>query len=222
MIVHELTLFTPHLKQQADFYETKLGLSPISQDGTHFTIQIGRSLLRFEQSLSATPYHFAINIPANQEIEALAWLKKRITVLKDGATELIDFSAWNAKAMYFYDYDKNIVELIARKNLWNTSAVPFNGQSFLEISEIGLPTENIKTTFSELNQQTGIEIYSGSFKSFCAIGGEHGLFICIDVTEKATWYPVNAQVYFSDFRLRFEVGSKTHQMDFKVKALHFS
>lgn len=114
----------------------------------------------------------------------MQWLKSRITILKDEQDEIIDFRAWNAKAIYFYDQDKNIVELIARKNLKNESDQNFGPEQFLEISEIGVPTRDIESEFSILRNAMGIEIYDGGFGNFCAIGDENGLFICINKDHK--------------------------------------
>jgi catechol-2,3-dioxygenase len=115
--------------------------------------------------------------------------------------EIQDFDTWNAKAVYFYDIDNNIVEFIARKNLNYKSTEKFNKNSLLEISEIGIPTTNIEKEFAFLNKKLGLSIYDGGFNDFCAIGTEKGLFICINKNVKG-WYPVNDKAYSSDFELK--------------------
>ena len=121
MQIKELKIYSPNIKKQAVFYTTFLGLTLVEEHSDHIFIQVGTSILKIQYSAESTPYHFAINIPANKDIEALEWLKNKVAILKDGANEIQDFDFWNAKAMYFYDEDKNIVELIARKNLQNYS-----------------------------------------------------------------------------------------------------
>ena len=187
MKIQELTLYTSNIDGQTEFYSQVLGLEIVKKSPKNVSFHIGNSLLQFEQKKEATPYHFAINIPANKEEEALQWLKSRITILKDDQDEIIDFRAWNAKAIYFYDQDKNIVELIARKNLKNESDQNFGPEQFLEISEIGVPTRDIESEFSILRNAMGIEIYDGGFGNFCAIGDENGLFIFINKDHKK-WY----------------------------------
>ena len=214
----KLTIFTARIESQMQFYSKVLGL-PAKQTTKHSVwFQIGKTQLEFRYKENATPYHFAINIPCNKEHEALSWLKQKVTILKDNGSELIDFPDWNAKAMYFYDEDKNIVEFIARKNLDNHSNAAFDIDQFLKISEIGLPCDHIEDIFNQLHKDTGLEIYSGSFNIFCAIGDETGLFICIDKNKKK-WFPIDASVadsdeintaYASDFNALIEVRGKVY------------
>ncbi|MBC8768564.1 VOC family protein [Arenibacter sp. BSSL-BM3] len=171
-------------------------------------------MLHFEYKQSATPYHFAINIPANKEFEALKWLKSRCPILKDGEDEIINFTAWNAKAIYFYDEDKNIVELIARKNLKNASDHNFGPEHFLEISEIGVPTTDIEREFNTLKHAMDIAIYDGGFGNFCAIGDENGLLICIN-RERKDWYPTQDKASPSEFELKLSQNRKTYGIEFK-------
>src|SRR6202008_3247898 len=106
-----------NIAAQKAFYSDVLDFLVIETAENSIDIRIGDSTLCFVQFDNATPYHFAINIPSNKEHESLHWLKQRVEILKHENDELIDFPNWNAKAMYFYDADKNIVEFIARKNL---------------------------------------------------------------------------------------------------------
>ncbi|MBV1924207.1 MAG: VOC family protein [Flavobacteriaceae bacterium] len=218
MQIQELIIYSPNIKAQADFYSNLLGLSIIKEDSNSISIQIGTSLLKIEYKAETTPYHFAINIPANKEVEALDWLKSKVTILKDEANEIQDFESWNSKAMYFYDEDKNIVELIARKNLQNNSVEIFDSNFFLNISEIGLPTFDIEKEFNILHKQSGIEIYDGGFERFCAIGDENGLFICIDKKQK-DWFPTNDKAYSSDFEVQFKEKGKEYSIQYKNNEL---
>jgi catechol-2,3-dioxygenase len=218
MKIQELTLYTSNIDGQTEFYSQVLGLEIVKKSPKNVSFHIGNSLLQFEQKKEATPYHFAINIPANKEEEALQWLKSRITILKDEQDEIIDFRAWNAKAIYFYDHDKNIVELIARKNLKNESDQNFGPEQFLEISEIGVPTRDIESEFSILRNAMGIEIYDGGFGNFCAIGDENGLFICINKEHKK-WYPTNDKAFASNFELLMQEKGKQYQVDFKNESI---
>ena len=117
MQIKELKIYSSKIKDQAEFYSKVLGLNIISFSEENVSLELGKSILSIEFKPETTPYHFAVNIPANKEVEALEWLKSRVEILKDGVNEIQDFDFWNAKAIYFYDKDKNIVELISRKNL---------------------------------------------------------------------------------------------------------
>lgn len=214
MQIKKLKIYTTKLSAQTQFYSEILALKMLDRTENSVSFKIGRSVLKIEKAPNSTPYHFAINIPSNQENEALAWLKNKVEILKDGNTEIQDFVAWNAKAMYFYDPDKNIVEFIARKNLDNRSEIEFGQNSLLEISEIGMPTNNIKKKYHILNGIFGLGIYSGGFDRFCAIGNENGLFICIDKNIK-DWFPTNDKAFSSYFEITFEEKEIENKIEFK-------
>ena len=218
MKIKELTIYTSNIESQSEFYSQVLGLKIVKKSPKSISFQVGKTLLHFEFKKTATPYHFAINIPANKEEEALHWLKSRLTILKDGQDEIIDFKAWNAKAIYFYDQDLNIVELIARKNLKNESDLKFGPEQFLEISEIGVPTRDIENVFSILSGVMEIEIYDGGFANFCAIGDEYGLFICIDKDHKK-WYPTNDKAFASNFELVLQEKGKQYHVEFNNESI---
>ena len=143
MNIKELQLFTPNLKAQTKFFTEILELDIAESSDNSVSFQIGHSILKLVDRKAFTPYHYAITIPANQEKEALQWLKKRVDILKYEEEEIQYFDFWDAYAIYFYDADGNIGELIARKNLDNDSDRPFDKNALLEISEIGIPTVDI-------------------------------------------------------------------------------
>jgi catechol-2,3-dioxygenase len=203
--INSLTLYTSALEKQVNFYSNTLGLIPINYSSSFAEFKTGRTILKFVQRQNATPYHFAINIPANKDAEALAWLKQRAEILKSGNDELIDFKNWNAKSIYFYDHDKNIVEFIARKNLVTQTKEAFGVNQLLEVSEIGMPVEDVGAAFGEINTIAKVEIYYGSFDKFCAAGDEYGLFIIINKNRKK-WFPTNDEAFSSDFILEGEIN----------------
>lgn len=218
MRVKELKIYSPKIKEQAEFYSKVLGLKIVELNKESVYLRFGDSMLIIEYKPEATPYHFAINIPGNKDLEALAWLKTRVKILKKGTNEIQDFYSWNAKAIYFYDKDKNIVELIARKNLNNSSDQKFDSDLFLEISEIGLVTLDIEKMFYKLKKLIGIEIFDGTFEQFCAIGDENGLFICINKNKKG-WFPTNDKAFYSEFELKLIEKGIEYNIEYKNKVL---
>lgn len=214
MVIKELKIFSERLEQQKQFFSEKLNLKIKGENQKSISIEIGNSTLIIEQRKNRTPYHFAITIPKDKEIEALEWLKERVEILPNGSDEIIDFSSWNAKSMYFYDNDDNIVELISRKNFNNETEDKFDQNQFLEISEIGMPVDNIKEYFEFLNKHFGVEIFDGSFDRFCAIGDERGLIICIDKNKKR-WFPTNDKAFSSDFEMKLLDKGKIYKMKFE-------
>ena len=202
MLIKQIKLFSPNLDEQLHFYTEVLDLKLKEKKDDSFTVLLGDSFLTFVYRKETDPYHFAINIPANKEEEALAWLKEKVTILKDGEREIQDFDFWNAKAMYFYDVDKNIVEFIARKNLDNSATDPFTSAQLLEISEMGMPSDSVAREYEILQRETGIPTFSGDLHRFCAIGDDHGLFICINKAIKG-WFPTGEKAYAADFEISF-------------------
>ena len=215
MKIKELKIYTQDLSKQTDFYANKIGLKIFSQTEFEVCFKVGKSLLNFVENDNFHPYHFAINIPSNQVVEALDWLKSRVTILKDGTNEIqdFDFDLWNAKAIYFYDPDKNIVEFIGRKNLGNATDQDFSANSLMEISEIGIPVNHIESTYTTLKEISDMEVFDGGFDRFCAIGDETGLFICINKNIK-DWYPTGDKAYSSEFEIRVEEKDQEFDLEF--------
>ena len=59
-------------------------------------------------------YHYCFMVPSNKLQESIAWLKKRVELIKDEAGNEIQFSkSWNADAVYFYDGVGNVTKFIA-------------------------------------------------------------------------------------------------------------
>lgn len=213
MQIKELKIYSNQLAEQTDFYSNILGLKCIKMSEKQVSFQVGSSILTIQSREKATPYHFAINIPSNKENEALAWLKERVEILKDDQIEIHDFDFWNAKAVYFYDRDRNIVELIARKNLQNHSETPFDSNHLLNISEIGIPTTSIEEKYTQLTTISGVPKFSGGFDRMLTLGDERGLFICIN-KEIKDWFPTGDKAHSSDFELRFTEKKIDYRIQF--------
>ncbi|MCB0397957.1 MAG: VOC family protein [Flavobacteriales bacterium] len=214
MRIKELKLYTRHPGTQRWFYSNVLELEVLRRTGREVSFAIGESILTLVTSESAHPYHFAINIPSSKEEKALEWLKERVEILDDEGREIQPFDSWNARAMYFYDADKNIVEFISRRNLKYPAGRTFDPGRMFEISEIGVPVNNIEKVFNALSNELGIGIFDGDFRQFCAIGGETGLFICINKRKK-TWFPVGDKAYTVDFTAIVEVGGDEFLVSFE-------
>lgn len=193
MFINELHLFTNVLENQRDFYTRILGL-PLRESGEGwFTLEVGDSTLTFSALEHAAPsyHHFAFNIPENMFPEAKAWLAERVTLVgsPEGKVEF-NFENWNAHAVYFTDPEGNIGELIARHDLPNSQTSPFNSQHLLNISEIGLPLDDVVQFAQTIQAQIGCPVYRTEIEeTFTPMGDEHGLFIL--VKKGRMWYPDN-------------------------------
>lgn len=212
MKIQQLKIQTSNFEQQLEFYQNTLNLEILKKTNSKFTAKIGWSNLEFVRCEKSVPYHLAFHIGANQEEEALEWLKKRVSILKNEGNEIVDFPNWNAKSLYFYDEDANIIEFISR-------STHFLDRSFLEnkllgIAEIGLPTDMLKENVRFLNQYFRLEIYYGSPEVFCAIGNDEGLLIAVD-QHKKTWFPTQDKALPADFDLKFEREGKVFELNYE-------
>lgn len=221
MKILSLTVYTHQLQKQLKFYGELLGLPIKNKSKTSFEVVVGFSLLRFEQSNKATPYHIAFHIPGGQEAQGVNWIESRTTILKNGTDKIVDFSNWNAKSIYFYDEDKNIMELIARDNFLKPKSDSFSAGSILGISEIGLATNSIEEKYKILKEKCGLQIFDGNFAKFCAIGQPLGLIITINKNKK-DWFPTNDTAYVSDFTMKFELENRQFCIEFRKDLLQIS
>jgi catechol-2,3-dioxygenase len=114
--------------------------------------------------------HWALNVPPNRFEEAVALTAERVELLEDD----VPFPDWRARAAYFYDPAGNIVELIARERAPGE-------RLFLEVSEVGLPVDDVATAVDFLESELGLPHFSGDRREFSALGDDRGLFIVVPV-----------------------------------------
>lgn len=221
MKIEELTLYSENLNILEVFYHEKLGLEILSKSSTEISFSLKNSILKFIKTSHATPYHVAFTISSNKIEQALEWLKNRVDILKNKDEEIVDFPAWNAESIYFYDPDKNIIEFIARKNLNFSNPGNFTSKDIIEISEIGLATDNFDEKLHELTSIPNLKKFFGGDSVFCAIGSERGLFILIDKKEK-NWFPANDKAFASTFNVVIKVKNRKIQMEYENGQLNYT
>jgi catechol 2,3-dioxygenase-like lactoylglutathione lyase family enzyme len=196
--IHELTLATSHTAGQLAFWGETLGL-PVDHGGDgEVEVSLKGSILRFVQASPGTEprYHFAINVPRGSIHEAATWIEERHELLafhgdpdvEEGAT--IVRGDRGASMLYFLDGAGNVAELIANDHLDNDSDAPFGPDSFLEIAEIGVATEDTVATRTLIEEALSAEILWGGREGFLltAIGDDHGVII-VAPTGRG-WIPV--------------------------------
>ncbi len=201
MIIKEITLFTNNIQKQRRFYKHVLEFELLLDSVEKISFKAGTSILTFQYKEDVRPSHVAFNIPCNAINDALIWLRQRTEVLLNDNGYISDFSNWKAKAIYFYDADKNIMEFISRERIDIESDVAFTSRSMLSISEMAIATNNIETIYNTINQIKSIPVFYGNFDRFCALGNDEGLFIIINKNLKK-WYPTMEDAYTSDFIIK--------------------
>lgn len=180
MNIQRLELLTNDLEAQKNFYSKVLELSAELTE-LSLRIQVGSTEVIFTQAPSGFEgaYHFAFNIPANQYNSAKKWIADRIPMLRD-KTGKEDFhsNTWNSDSVYFLDAAGNVLEFIARHTLDNAKNGDFGSHQILNVSEIGLPSEDVIGLANALCSQLGLSVYRQEpNENFTPVGDENGLFI---------------------------------------------
>lgn len=96
---------------------------------------------------------------------------------KSGKEDFVSQS-WNSDSFYFLDLAGNILEFIARHNLQNAVDGSFNSSQILNVSEIGLPSENVIELANRLCARLGLSVFKQEpNENFTPVGDDNGLFI---------------------------------------------
>jgi len=190
MKITYLELPTKDLHAQRDFYAEVLEL-PAELNSSDLVVRAGNTDLLFTQ---ATPgfdgaYHFAFNIPENQFDAAKAWISRHLKLVHDeGGKDEFGSESWNSDSVYFRDAAGNILEFIARHNLKNAVDEDFNSGQILQVSEIGLPSEDVLGLANELCTRLNLSAFrQPPNETFTPVGDDRGLFIL--PIEGRIWIP---------------------------------
>lgn len=180
MNIISLELCAKDLEAQAKYYAGVLEL-PVELSAEQLNVQAGKTTLVFTQANSDFDgaYHFAFNIPANQLLAAKAWIAGRVPLLRDeNGRDDFDSTNWNSHSVYFKDLAGNVLEFIARRDLKNPVEGGFNSRHLLNVSEIGLPSEDVIGLANELCAKLGLSVFHQQpNENFTPVGDDNGLFI---------------------------------------------
>lgn len=195
MDIIEIEIQTDDLVETETFYSDILGLQLASKGQNSISFLAGHSTLTFIKSNKLNPkYHFAFNIPHNKLDEAIIWATTKLNLIENEDNGIVaDFDSWNAKAVYFYDNNKNILEFIARFDLQNSIDKPFDFSSIQSISEIGIVSDAPKRLADKLSSEYNLEFFTKGTQSekFASLGNDNGLFIIVESGRK--WFPTEQQ-----------------------------
>lgn len=180
MNITRLELLTKDLRAQNDSYANILEL-PAKLTSSDLEVTAGITDILFTQAPADFDgaYHFAFNIPENQFRTAKEWISDRVTLLRDesGKDEFAS-ETWNSHSVYFKDSAGNVLEFIARHNLKNDVDGDFDSKKILQVSEIGLPSEDVMGLANELCTRSGLSVFKQQpNENFTPIGDDSGLLI---------------------------------------------
>ena len=180
MNITRLELLASNLSLQREFYENILELST-RRSSAGLEVKTGKTDLLFVQAPADFDgaYHFAFNIPENQFHAAKSWISERIPLLhEESGKDEFHSESWNSESVYFKDAAGNVLEFIARHNLTNAVDGDFDGKQILNISEIGLPSENVIQFANELGTRLDLPVFNQEpSETFTPLGDDDGLFI---------------------------------------------
>jgi hypothetical protein len=188
MHIQELILHTRHFADQKVFYHTTLGLSLLAETANSFTVQVGTTHLRFQETQQDVLYHVAFTIPRNMFHDAKSWVQKRVPLLHKHGEDEIFFANLNARSFYFCDTVGNILEYIVHYGLDHETEGAFGAASVLHVSEVGLPVEDVPAFADLLQKQFAIEPYGGSIsEDFAFLGDISGQLVVVRIGRP--WLP---------------------------------
>jgi hypothetical protein len=224
MWIKRLELLTSSLPAQLEYYRNILELPAYIHEDSLF-VQAGRTELFFKQAPAtwAGQYHFCFNIPENQFAESKKWLSARTPLLQDeNGRDEFQSESWNSNSLYFKDAGDNILEFIARHDQKNVDLSPFNGTHILQISEIGLPSQDVISFARDLCAQLGVSVYRQEpNETFTPIGDEEGLFIL--PVENRIWYPnTGIPAKLLDIKMNFEANGVNYELTGMPYTVHIS
>jgi len=190
MFISYLELPASDLPAQRDFYANILELT-VTLSPAGLEVKAGKTDLMFTRATSdfEGAYHFAFNIPESQFRVAKKWISGRVPLLhdEDGKVEFKSES-WNADSVYFKDAAGNVLEFIARHNLVDAVEGDFDGKQILQVSEIGLPAEDVVALADELCRRLNLSIFRQQpNETFTPVGDDNGLFI-VSIKDRI-WIP---------------------------------
>ncbi len=216
MKILELELETNDLAGTKQFYTNVLAFKLLSEDKKQLCVKIGSSLLYFRYTpwAPAGPYHIAFNIPANKIDEARNWLQDRAAFLYESGsgTPVVTHEEWGAKALYFYDTDFNILELISHQSAPVTN-VPFSADAVLNIGEVGMAVPDVQAFTDELKVRLQLPQWKTAYPGFTAVGDAEGMFIV--VKEQRAWFPTQNKAMARPMRVLVQ-GTTSDTISFHV------
>jgi catechol-2,3-dioxygenase len=201
MKIKELHLLTNDIDRTADFYNELLKINITAKTEGELSLIIGSTKLKFIRSEVPRPvYHLAFDIPHNQLNEAYEWLSDKVKILPvTPESKIADIPLWNAKSIYFYDTNGNLLELICRFDLDNRSEKIFDASSIISISEIGLVNHDVPALVKTVIERYNLSVFyrQPAQENFIAIGDDEGLLVLVN--ENRNWFPTQekAESYWS-------------------------
>src|SRR4030095_2378474 len=194
MEIKHVELLSRNLAETEKFYIGILGLKIHGKTENTISFIAGSSILTFRNTEKLKPiYHFAFNIPKNKLQEAAKWISSKISLIEFENKPIIDFPNWNAKSIYIFDNNGNVLEFIARYDLENADDIVSGSFSVLSISEIAFVTGNVNALAKKFILENDFRFFGKQIQrnDFSVIGDDNGLLIIVD--SERNWFPTHVK-----------------------------
>ncbi|MFL5754383.1 MAG: hypothetical protein ACJ76F_13310 [Bacteroidia bacterium] len=196
------------------FYHDSLGLKIKNESENVLSFEVGSSTLAFKKTGAAAVYHFAFTVPRNKTEEALKWISAKTQPIPVNEKSIAEFDNWNARSIYFYDNNRNILEFIARMDLDNSSDTDFSSASILSLSEAAVVTDDVISLADRLKAKYGIPLFDKQplKENFAACGNDEGLIILSQPGRH--WYPTEQPAHKHYSKILVSQSGKQHEIIF--------
>lgn len=200
MHIRQVQLATRSLDDTVRFYE-RLGCAVLADDDS-VRVTVGSSQLVFRVLDGMTgAHHLAFTIPTGTFADAKRRVAEVATVLgADGVDEFEGPAGWDSRSVYFEGPDRQLLELIERRELPDGDAAPAAGQAapadghpaplaplLVSVSEVGIAVPDVPGAVETLSQH-GLDPYAGPpGPDFAPVGDVDGLLIL--VSSGRQWFP---------------------------------
>ncbi len=223
MNILRLELLAGNVQAQREFYANVLEI-PVKLTSSGLEVKAGKTDILFIQSAPDFDgaYHFAFNIPGNQFHAAKEWIASRVPLLCEASgNDEFPSQNWNSDSIYFKDAAGNVLEFIARHNLKDAADGDFGSQQILQVSEIGLPSEDVLGFANELCTRLSLSVFQQPpNENFTPVGDDHGLLIL--PARDRIWKPDSgAPAKLLPIKVRGETNGKRWQvrgMPYEIRA----
>jgi catechol 2,3-dioxygenase-like lactoylglutathione lyase family enzyme len=201
MKILDITLPCHNMEGIHAFYTLQLGLECLHKEEEICTFALGYSRLVFKKAKAAIScHHFCIHVHAKAFAAVLEKFSHLDFLKNEEGEQHFSFPNWQAKSVYFYDPEGNIVEFITRESLPLAYDFPFIG-----IAEIGITGIDAMLLLKRLQDFTNLPLYFRQPKQteeVAIMGDDEGLFICVRQSRK--WYPTNFPAGFTQMECTIE------------------